>query len=92
MRGEQPFQVLLLEKETLVPDGAPEEHQRTGVEFTALAGEDIELFTGANLDAAHIVLLHRLVFFFSPAKAVKPLCTRAKANEKPALLLGVETP
>ena len=87
MRGEQPLQVLLFEKEALVPDGAPEEHQRTGVECTTLAGEGIELFTCANLDAAHIVLLHRLVFFFSLTKAVEPLYTWAKANGKSALLL-----
>ena len=87
MGGEQPFQVLLFEKETLVPDGAPEEHQRVAVEFTALAGEGIKLFTCAESDAAYIVLLHRMIFFFPVAKAVKPLRTRSKANEKPALLL-----
>ena len=52
-RGEKPFEMLLLEKDSFVPDGAPEEDERLCIELAALMRQFIQLFRFVDLYTAY---------------------------------------
>src|SRR5215472_5996870 len=57
VRGEQPLEMLLFEPDALVPDRAPEEDQRLGVEQSTLMRQLIELGSLADVDTSYLVHL-----------------------------------
>jgi hypothetical protein len=80
-RGMPAHQVLRLQPDTFVPDGAPEGDERLAIEPPALLREFIQLFACADLHTAYLILLHREAFFLSTPKTVMGSKgdTRAKA-------------
>ena len=70
-RGEEQLEVLLLEKDPFVPDGAPEEDERLCIELAALMRQLIQLCCFAVPDAVDSKATHIAQFFLSAPKTVE---------------------
>ena len=63
--------MLLLEKDSFAPDGAPEEDEHLRIKLAALMRQLIQLSCFAYLDAVDPKATHIAQFFLSSPKAVK---------------------
>ena len=69
--GMPAHEVFRTQPDTLVPDGAPERHERLAIEPPTLTSKRIQLFICADLDPAYPIVTHIPLFFFSAPKTVR---------------------
>ena len=78
-RSVPAHQVFRAQPDALVPDRAPEGHERLAVEPPTLAGERIQLFACADLRLAYLLCTHLLLFCVSAPEKVP--CFRGDARK-----------